>query len=216
MYLPRHDQQLQPPAGTDRHQTGRHQRPGPLAGPRGLPPPGRPDPLGRLVPPLAPDRPTPRPPWGAASGSSRPTPSGMRATPRTTARPHRNAARSGLLPMGIIAAGCQAGGQPEATTLRPTAAAQTGTIATSPASSSAPAPSSAGTVLPVGALNPDVTQSNIATTICVRGWTATVRPPETYTTTLKVRQLAALAYADQNPADYEEDHIIPLELGGAP
>jgi len=140
----------------------------------------------------------------------------MRATPRTTARPHRNAARSGLLLMGIIAAGCQAGGQPEATTLRPTAAAQTGTIATSPASSSAPAPSSAGTVLPVGALNPDVTQSNIATTICVRGWTATVRPPETYTTTLKVRQLAALAYADQNPADYEEDHIIPLELGGAP
>jgi hypothetical protein len=32
-----------------------------------------------------------------------------------------------------------------------------------------------------GALNPEVTQATIGTTICVRGWTQTVRPPQAYT-----------------------------------
>lgn len=66
------------------------------------------------------------------------------------------------------------------------------------------------------ALNPDVTQATIGTTICVSGWTATVRPPSSYTSSLKVEQLAAFGYADQNPKDYEEDHRVPLELGGGP
>jgi hypothetical protein len=66
------------------------------------------------------------------------------------------------------------------------------------------------------ALNPNVTQATIATTICVSGWTATVRPSSSYTSSLKVEQLAAFGYADQNPRDYEEDHRVPLELGGAP
>lgn len=66
------------------------------------------------------------------------------------------------------------------------------------------------------ALNPDVTQTTIGRTICVSGWTATVRPPSSYTSSLKVAQLAAFGYADQNPRDYEEDHRVPLELGGAP
>lgn len=66
------------------------------------------------------------------------------------------------------------------------------------------------------ALNPAVTQATIASTICVSGWTATVRPPSSYTSSLKVEQLAAFGYADQNPRDYEEDHRVPLELGGAP
>jgi hypothetical protein len=66
------------------------------------------------------------------------------------------------------------------------------------------------------ALNPDVTQATIATTICVSGWTTTVRPPSSYTSALKVEQLVAFGYADQNPRDYEEDHRVPLELGGAP
>ncbi|WP_255637963.1 hypothetical protein [Amycolatopsis sp. DSM 110486] len=57
-----------------------------------------------------------------------------------------------------------------------------------------------------GTYNPDVTQSNIHSTICVSGWTATVRPPTSYTNPLKV----------QGIADYEEDHMVPLELGGAP
>jgi hypothetical protein len=82
---------------------------------------------------------------------------------------------------------------------------------------------SAGAVLPnparvPGADNPDVTQANIASTICTSDWTSTVRPPSTYTTSLKEQQLATgYAYhGDTNPGDYEEDHLIPLELGGSP
>ena len=67
-----------------------------------------------------------------------------------------------------------------------------------------------------GAINPSVTQATIRTTICVRGWTATVRPPVAYTNALKVKQIAAYGYADTTLAHYEEDHLIPLELGGAP
>jgi hypothetical protein len=81
----------------------------------------------------------------------------------------------------------------------------------------------AGAVLPdpkrtPGAINPDVTQDTIASTICVSGWTATVRPPSSYTTALKQRQLASgYAYrGDTATSDYEEDHLISLELGGSP
>ena len=37
-----------------------------------------------------------------------------------------------------------------------------------------------------------------------------------YTSELKRRQLRASGYADQHIRDYEEDHLIPLKLGGAP
>ena len=40
-----------------------------------------------------------------------------------------------------------------------------------------------------GATDPAVTQANIYSTICVSGWTATVRPPESYTENLKEEQL---------------------------
>jgi hypothetical protein len=33
---------------------------------------------------------------------------------------------------------------------------------------------------------------------------------------LKVKQIAEYGYSDTSTADYEEDHLIPLELGGAP
>lgn len=63
-----------------------------------------------------------------------------------------------------------------------------------------------------GAINPDVTQENISQTICVPGWTATIRPPSYMTTHLKLKQLAD----SDDPGLYEEDHLIPLILGGAP
>lgn len=69
---------------------------------------------------------------------------------------------------------------------------------------------------PLGALNPAVTQSTIHSTICAPGWTATIRPPADETEQLKRQQLAASGAADQDPSHYEEDHVIPLELGGAP
>ncbi len=71
-------------------------------------------------------------------------------------------------------------------------------------------------VLTPGVFNPAVTQATIHKTICVVGWTATVRPPESYTEALKVAQIATYWYADKRLADYEEDHLISLELGGAP
>ncbi|MFE5038232.1 hypothetical protein [Streptomyces sp. NPDC056683] len=67
-----------------------------------------------------------------------------------------------------------------------------------------------------GAYNPDVTQSNIHSTICVSGWTATVRPPTSYTNPLKAQGIIDYGYSDTNMADYEEDHLVPLELGGSP
>jgi hypothetical protein len=67
-----------------------------------------------------------------------------------------------------------------------------------------------------GAYNPDVTQATIDSTICVSGWTATVRPSTSYTNALKVKQIAEYGYDDTSTSDYEEDHLVPLELGGAP
>ncbi|MGW1157033.1 hypothetical protein ACWD5Q_00750 [Streptomyces sp. NPDC002513] len=67
-----------------------------------------------------------------------------------------------------------------------------------------------------GAYNPDVTQSTINSTICVSGWTATVRPPTSYTNPLKAQGIIDYGYSDTNMSDYEEDHLVPLELGGAP
>jgi hypothetical protein len=116
-------------------------------------------------------------------------------------------------------------------------------------SPSAPATITAGTVplvtatagLPPpstpGATNPAVTQANIhrtATspgTICVSGWTATIRPPASYTSELKrlqmgsggairapsgrVYQVVGL-HLPGAPSDYEEDHRDALEIGGDP
>src|SRR5579875_80661 len=67
-----------------------------------------------------------------------------------------------------------------------------------------------------GATNSNVTQSNIYSTICVSGWTSTVRPPVSYTEPLKVARIQDYKYTDTNLGDYEEDHLIPLELGGSP
>jgi len=67
-----------------------------------------------------------------------------------------------------------------------------------------------------GALNSLVTQRNIGETICVKGWTRTVRPPVSFTNRLKRIQIAQYGYVDRDPRDVEEDHLIPLSLGGAP
>jgi hypothetical protein len=66
-----------------------------------------------------------------------------------------------------------------------------------------------------GAVNPNVTQANIATTVCVSGWTKTVRPTASYTNKLKLQQMAQLGLTG-DPHDYEEDHLISLEIGGNP
>lgn len=67
-----------------------------------------------------------------------------------------------------------------------------------------------------GVANPDVTQGNINQTICVSGWTKTVRPSTSYTNELKVKQIEEYGYKDRNLSSYEEDHLISLQLGGHP
>jgi hypothetical protein len=71
-----------------------------------------------------------------------------------------------------------------------------------------------------GAINPAVTQSNIEQTICSPGWTRKIRPPESYTYRLKRAQLhrpsSPYFVTDAYRRDFEEDHRVPLGLGGAP
>ena len=67
-----------------------------------------------------------------------------------------------------------------------------------------------------GVINPDVTQSNIRTTVCIKGWTKTVRPSGYYTNKLKKTQMRQYGYNNTNPKNYEEDHLIPLSVGGHP
>jgi hypothetical protein len=68
-----------------------------------------------------------------------------------------------------------------------------------------------------GATNPEVTQQNIHRTICNPHWsTKSIRPPEDYTYRLKREQLREYGDKDMQSRDYEEDHLIPLELGGSP
>ena len=64
-----------------------------------------------------------------------------------------------------------------------------------------------------GVLNPDVTQANIRSTVCRHGWTETIRPPTSYTNALKTKQMRQ--YRERGSlSDYQEDHLISLELGG--
>jgi len=93
----------------------------------------------------------------------------------------------------------------------------TNSIPTSP-TSSAQAPGLPNSKLTPGATNPAVTQSTIGSTICVIGYTKTIRPPVSYTNKLKYDQLHSgyNVNGDLNMRDYEEDHLIPLEVGGHP
>ena len=65
-----------------------------------------------------------------------------------------------------------------------------------------------------GAIDPAVTQANIQSTICVTGYTDTVRPPESQTEAFKTGQ-AYPAYGLPPGTGSELDHLVPLELGGA-
>ena len=77
-------------------------------------------------------------------------------------------------------------------------------------------PSRSDPAVTPGAVNTVVTTDTIAVTICVPGWAHSVRPPARYTSRLKRRQLRALVWSDQRMRDYGEDHLVPLELSGAP
>jgi hypothetical protein len=66
-----------------------------------------------------------------------------------------------------------------------------------------------------GAINPQVTQDNIESTICSSGFTSTIRPPESVTEPEKGASAVAYGYTGSfHVAEY--DHLISLELGGDP
>ena len=141
-----------------------------------------------------------------------------------------------LVALILCAAGCQhtsAGGSgitapPPGSTESSSTTSPTSTVPASTAQPAGTSPSAASChirgsglyVLPdpsctPGVTNPAVTQADIDQTICRSGWTKTVRPPESYTEPLKYQQMAA--YGEPGSAgNYEEDHLISLELGGSP
>jgi hypothetical protein len=121
---------------------------------------------------------------------------------------------------------CRAAGQSNVTTVASTTTTPSdATTATEPTSTSTttlttPGPGQPSIILPnpkitPGVLNPKVRQSTIKMTMCKGGWTKTIRPPVSYTNTLKTQQMMQYGEAG-SPSEYEEDHFIPLELGGAP
>ncbi|MBE1493204.1 hypothetical protein H4696_000304 [Amycolatopsis lexingtonensis] len=135
----------------------------------------------------------------------------------------------GLVTVVILAAtaGCNLG---HAATTAPTNSANPSTVPGSglPAgdeSASMPAPGACklgsrdGQPLPdpnctPGAVNPTVNQANIDDTICKSGWTKTVRPPTSRTNPMKAASARSYNVPPGEKGEY--DHLVSLELGGAP
>ncbi len=65
-----------------------------------------------------------------------------------------------------------------------------------------------------GSVTPLVTSSNLSSTICKRGYSASVRPPVSLTEPAKYALMRAYGLTG-SPTSYEFDHLIPLELGGS-
>jgi hypothetical protein len=66
------------------------------------------------------------------------------------------------------------------------------------------------------ALNPDVDEETIDRTICVSGYTKTVRPEPAYTNGVKRKLMQQAGIDPARISDYELDHLVPLALGGHP
>ena len=66
------------------------------------------------------------------------------------------------------------------------------------------------------ATNPDVTQKTIDQTICVTGYTRTVRPSTSFTRGVKLMLLRRAGLPADAAKDYELDHLINLSIGGHP
>jgi hypothetical protein len=64
-----------------------------------------------------------------------------------------------------------------------------------------------------GAVDPAVTEATIGSTICVSGYTTSVRPPTSITSPAKAESLADYGMTASPTTEY--DHLVPLELGGA-
>ncbi len=70
-------------------------------------------------------------------------------------------------------------------------------------------------ILPDPQCTPGIVAETDSNVVCNRT-TGSVRPPTSYTNKLKAQQIILYGFADTNMSSYEEDHLIPLELGGHP
>jgi hypothetical protein len=68
--------------------------------------------------------------------------------------------------------------------------------------------------VPQEVLNPDVRQDTIRQTVCVSGYTASVRPSTTYTNGVKLKLMREQGLPASAAPEFELDHRIPLALGG--
>lgn len=106
--------------------------------------------------------------------------------------------------------------------------AGTGTPASPTSASPPPAPPGPGTsepatgpggpgYLPRRDVTPGAVRTSSVADVCPSAHTSRVRPPATYTDGLKRTQLASdYAFLHLTAYQVEEDHLIPLELGGNP
>ena len=65
-----------------------------------------------------------------------------------------------------------------------------------------------------GATNPAVTQATIDSTICVSGYTSSIRPSSSVTYPEKRASMTAYGQSGSTSA-FEYDHLVSLEVGGA-
>ena len=66
------------------------------------------------------------------------------------------------------------------------------------------------------ATNPDVTQETVDQTICVVGYTKSVRPSTSFTRGVKLMLLRREGLPADAAKNYELDHLINLSIGGHP
>ncbi len=127
-----------------------------------------------------------------------------------------------VLAVTFAVAGCHTS---RVATPDPTTAAAPGDLPVENSASAMPAPDTCklgnrdGQPLPdphctPGAVNPAVRQDTIKDTICRTGWTKTVRPPTSKTNTMKAASARSYDLAPGDKGEY--DHLVSLELGGAP
>jgi len=65
-------------------------------------------------------------------------------------------------------------------------------------------------------LNEAVRQETILQTICVSGYTKSIRPPTAFTNKIKLGLIKREGLDASKSGEYELDHIIPLAIGGHP
>lgn len=68
----------------------------------------------------------------------------------------------------------------------------------------------------IGAFDSHVTQENIHTTICVPGYSASVRPSRQWSAAAKTRLLKQAGIPKAQRGHFQLDHVVPLEVGGCP